>query len=332
MPKQNLLSLVGIALLTGLAGFLLGKIPQENGESASLLAYHNEQPLSGRQQPTEPSGKSLVSRQPQPTPVAIPDAGGGEKAKPPVSLTGNRLSIHIEYRLLENVLQEISDLSEVPIISEGLKDYTVSSHFENLPLDEGLRVLLQGLDAFFLYGNGGHAPTALQAVWVYPQGKGRHIVPTPPETWASTAEMRKYLYDPDPEMRARAAETLIDRHGKRASDAVLQALQDGDEKVRYRTLAKAVQAGSLPRGDVLQHLMSADSSPVVRFLALEALTKASDVSPQILWESANVALNDTHDAVREQAQTLLDELEPTAAPSDPNDLQTELQERSGIVQ
>ena len=205
-----------------------------------------------------------------------------------VALTENRLSVHAQDHSLKDILEQIAALSAVPImISETIKDQVISSHFDDVALEEGLRRLLYRLDAFFFYAVEGADAAALQAVWVYPQGQGKRMLPMPPEAWASMAEMRQYLRDPDPEMRARAAETLVERQGKRALEAVLEALEDGEEKVRYRALARAVQGGVPLRGDMLHHLLRRDPSPVVRFLAFEALAKAPDVPPQMLWESAH---------------------------------------------
>ena len=127
----------------------------------------------------------------------------------------------------------------------------------------------------------------------------------------------------------RAAEGLIERQGKQALAVVETALEDAEEKVRYRALYKAIRVGVPLEGDVLRHLLSAYPSPAVRFLALEALPKISNIQPKTLRESLEFALYDADERVREQAGALLDELEPIdvlLAPEDP--LQTQLQERS----
>jgi hypothetical protein len=131
----------------------------------------------------------------------------------------------------------------------------------------------------------------------------------------------------------RAAEGLIERQGKQALDVVEAALEDAEAKVRYRTLYKAIRVGVPLHGDVLRQLLSADPSPTVRFLALEALPKVPHIQPETLRESLEFALSDADEGVREQAGALLDELEPIdvlLAPEDP--LQTQLQERSSARQ
>ena len=187
-------------LLAGLIGFLLGRIPYGDRELARPLA--RQSPLS--QQPPGPSGGTVSSEQFQPLRAAVPEADHAEKSAPMISFTNHRLSVHVQNRLLNGILEKISHLSNVPIIlSEGIKAQVVSSHFDDLPLEQGLRVLLHTLDAFFFYAS---------------QGQGKRMVPMPPEAWASMAEMREYLHDSDPDMRARAAEVLVERYGKRALD------------------------------------------------------------------------------------------------------------------
>jgi len=151
-----------------------------------------------------------------------------------------------------------------------------------------------------------------------PHRQGKRLVPLPPEAWASMTEMREYLYDSDPDMRARAAETLVERQGKRALDAVLLALEDEDEKVRYRALYQAIHAGVTLGTDVLQHLLRSDLSPTVRFLALEALVNMPNVPAQELRRSAELALNDPHEVVQEHARVILDELETAGDQTTPD--------------
>ena len=260
----------------------------------------------------------------------MPEADSTTKAAPLIAFVDNRLSLHVQTQSLKDIVEQISDLSGVPIFfSKDITDRGVSHHFDNVLLDEGLRMVLQALDLFFFYAADGQVSPALLAVWAYPQGQGKRLVPMPPEAWASTAELREHLRDADPELRVRAAEGLIERQGKQALDVVEAALEDAEAKVRYRALYKAIRVGVPLHGDVLRQLLSADPSPTVRFLALEALPKVPHIQPETLRESLEFALSDADEGVREQAGALLDELEPIdvlLAPEDP--LQTQLQERS----
>jgi hypothetical protein len=237
-------------------------------------------------------------------------------------VTNNRLSVQAENHSLAWILEEISNKSGVPIIpSEGMKDQTVSIRFRDLPLDQGLQVVLKTLDAFYYYGAQGEAPAALKAVWLYPKGKGSRIVPAPPEAYASTAEMQQDLSDPDPAERARAAEALIQRQGRRGLDTLVHVLADPDEKVRYRALYQATRSGLALPEDLAQYLALSDSSPVVRFLALEVMANMRGADPARIRQIAEQALNDPNELVRQQAQDILAEQGTTGQPAEPSDSQ-----------
>jgi HEAT repeats len=253
-----------------------------------------------------------------PTPVAGSPSSAPPKAtasenpsgsKSIITVTEGHLSVQVQNRSLKAILAEVSRKSGVPIIvGEGIKDQRVSPHFLDLPLGQGLLVLLQELDSFFFYGVQEQSPASLRAVWVYPKGQGRRIVPVGPEVWASTDEMRQRLRDPDPTERAQAVEVLMERQGKRAFDASLQALEDDDEKVRYRALYQAQKSGVALPSDVLLQLVQSDRSPVVRFLALDTIANAPGADPEHVREIAESALNDPHEAVREHASEILETL------------------------
>src|SRR5262249_54156492 len=159
---------------------------------------------------------------------------------------------------------------------------------------------------------------SLQAVWVYTKGTGHNILPVPRTAWASTREVELSLTDPDPEERARAVEVLVERKGKQALDIVLQVLKDQDEKVRYRALFKALNAGLALPADTLQTLLQSDSSPVVRFLALDALAERPGADRQNVKAVAELALNDPNPQVQDQAREILSQLEAAAQPPDPS--------------
>lgn len=271
----------------------------------SLLLGSTVSALSGTVgEGPNPVAGTLSSAQPKATASENPSG-----SKPIITVTEGHLSIQVQNRSLKAILAEVSRKSGLPIIvDEGIKDHRVSLHFPDLPFDQGLLVLLQELDSFFYYGVQGQSPASLRAVWVYPKGQGRRIVPVGPEVWASADEMRERLSDPDPTERARAVEVLLERQGKRAFDVSLQALEDDDEKVRYQALYHAQKAGVAPPRDVLLKLVQSDPSPVVRFLALDTIANVPGADPEHVREVAESALNDPHEAVREQASEILDTL------------------------
>lgn len=230
-------------------------------------------------------------------------AHGAEQRSEPaprVAVKDGRLSAHAENLPLDRLLDEISRRGNVAIIKAGGRGRPVSVQLQDVPLDEGLRQILRNQDTFFFYGVGASGPATLKVVWVYPKGKGRELQPVPPEAWASTAELDGRVADPDPAVRARAIEALVERRGNQASDAVSEALRDHDDQVRVRALYQAIHAGvQLPR-DELAAFAAGDPSPDVRFLALEAL--AADPEARMFAEAA---LNDSSPHVRGKARELL---------------------------
>lgn len=282
-------------------------VPDLQGAQLSPDAPTDTAPAEGRHSPSPSEGMSPVS----------PD-----RPKAATTFANNRLSVQVQNRSLAWILEEISNKSGIPLIlSEGMKDQTVSIRFKDLPLDQGLQVVLKTLDAFYFYGAQGEAPATLKAVWLYPKGKGSRIVPAPPETHASTAEMQQDLSDPDPAERARAAEALIKRQGRRALDTLVQVLVDPDEKVRYRAVNQAVRSGLALPEYLTQQLALYDSSPVVRFLALEAIANVRGADPAWVRQIAELALNDANEVVQQQARDILAEQDATGQPAEPSESQ-----------
>ena len=91
----------------------------------------------------------------------------------------------------------------VPIIlAEALHDRPLSLQLQDVPLEAGLRELLKEEDVFFFY-SAEKAPSSLKAVWVYPKGQGRGLEPVPPEQWASTRELERWMADRDAAVRSK---------------------------------------------------------------------------------------------------------------------------------
>jgi len=237
------------------------------------------------------------------------------EARPILTVQEGRLTVQVQNRPLDWVLDEISRQGRVAIAKPaGGSSERVSVHLRDVALDEGLRQILKDYDAFFFYSADKKGPASLRAVWVYPKGQARGFAPVPPEAWASTRELRNEAEtNPDPAARARAIEALVERRGDQAADVVMGALQDGDDDVRTRTLYGALGAGVAIPPDLLAHLALADSSPNVRFLALQAL--ATDPKAKASVDVAGVAtqaLNDPSPHVQIKAREILARREQAA--------------------
>jgi len=266
-----------------------------------------------------------------PTGISKKPSGASSKRitekEPFISVTDNRLTLWIQGRRLGWVLDQIARRSGIPIFhDEGVANQVLSMTLQDTAFDEGLREILSGYDMFILYGGEQVAPVA---IWVYPEGKGRQLLPVPPELWASTPEMEQQLGDSDPELRAQAIEALIQRRGLRSLEAILQALEDPHDTVRSRALDAAVNhAVELPT-DTLAHLAQLDPSPEVRFLALTALAadlgRGPDNNDSDLRSISEYALNDASSHVRAQARQILETLNRALSPPEPEAPQGEPQ-------
>ncbi len=230
---------------------------------------------------------------------AISDAADALRTR--ITVEDGRLGVEVVDRPLEQVLEAISDEAEVAIIvDEAVEGPLVSDAFSDLPLDQGIRRLLQEQDAFFYYAADG----GLRAVWVYPADEGQGLQPVPPDVWASTEELELDLRDRDPKRRAQAVETLVERRGDRALDSVLEALGDRNDRVRAQALYGALNADVALPVSVLSDLALDDPSESVRFLALEAL--AEDPMIEVI---AVQALDDPSQNLRNKAEEILERLD-----------------------
>lgn len=325
MSISRVLKLLALLLIVESAVLVPVVLAQERtGAPAASPPTPKETPLSGK--PPE-SKKPAASKKPDSGKPTEP-GNTAESAKQifgsGVVFKEGRLSVSVHKSSLEWVLEEISRKGGVAIMrAEGVGEERISIQFQNLPLDEGLRRILKDHDAFFFYGveetsagvreksTGGKASAALRALWVYPKGQARGLAPVPPETWASTKEFEQKLTDPNPEVRARAVYTLIERKGDQALDAVLQALIDRDDQVRTRALYGALSSGVDVPADFLSDLALHDKSSDVRFLALQGLAENPNARTV-----AELALGDPNEHVRLKAEEILLQLD-SATQSEP---------------
>ena len=242
----------------------------------------------------------------------LPTSAKGRPATVPLAITfkDGLLSANVHDQPLDVVLDEISSLAPIAVVKgTGIGSQRCSAQFQNLPLDEGLREILRSQDAFFFYGVEKERPAALKAVWVYLKDQGRGLAPIPPAMWASTKELEHQLADPDPKVRTRAIESVVQREGPRAQGAVLKALNDEDGKVRASALYAAVNSGVDIPLPTLEALALDDSSADVRFEALDALADSPEARA-----IAERLTNDSNEYVQRRAREILDRLEAASRP------------------
>ncbi len=227
-----------------------------------------------------------------------------------IDFQNGRLSVRIQNRPLDRVLDEISREGRVAIVpAEGVGGRLVSVEFSDLPIDEGLRRILNREDAFLYYRAG-----AMRAIWVYEPDEGRGLQPIPPELWASTFEFEEGLSDPSAEVRARSVRTLVERKGETVLDQVLTALRDDADSVRAAALFGASNADVEIPPDILSELAIYDPSVDVRFLAFEALSLAHEPNLEAIAEAA---LSDRSPHLRSKAREVLGRVEVARRPVEP---------------
>lgn len=252
------------------------------------------------------SGAARAAAQPNVAPQGAPPPSPGSQQPPAppqvVSVKDGRLTVNVRNQSLHQVLDRISRQAQIPIIEgDDFSSQRMTVAFENLPLEDGLRLILQQHDAFFFVGVGKTPPATVQVVWVYDRGKGRGIAPVPPEMWASSKEIEERLASPNPDDRGDAIEALVKRKGEQARELVLQALADPDDHVRARALNAATNEMDVP-SELLMQAMS-DRSGDVRFLALRALTDRPEAQA-----AAEHARYDPNPVVRQEADEILKRL------------------------
>jgi hypothetical protein len=248
--------------------------------------------------------------------AATPGAAGQTSAAAPqpraVTFRDGLLSVSPAAYRLDRLVEQISQQADVAVVGMDVLDgATAAVQIDALPVDQALRRILAGHDAFFYYGAEQDQPAKLRVVWVYRPGGGRGLEPIPPDVWASTKELEERTANPDPEVRAAAIEELIERKRERSLDAALRGLRDEDSQVRTRALYAALSGGlELPAAALKTAL--ADSSENVRFLALDALATGDNARAV-----AKGALQDPSAFVRARAQEILAGLDAASRPRPP---------------
>jgi hypothetical protein len=313
MVSKKFLLLLGLLVIIGLGALLLGK--QYDGKQHGALSPSGQ--FADSRDPAPPPTPS--DRQPLPAPGIPADVPrdttqGQSPPQPPagpplIAFENGELTLAVTKYPLQTILREITRKSGIPIFcSDTLGNPLITMQFERLPIAQGLERLLKSFDVFYFHRGGALDFASIGGIWVYPEGAGTEIVPVTAAEWASTKEMEESINASDPNKRAQALETLVERKGDEALGLVFQALKDPDEAVRYRTLIKAVGSGlTLPPGFFLD-LLQFDRSFGVRIIALEALLKDPNASSEWLKTVAEVAANDPSPELRELALESLSQL------------------------
>jgi len=217
-----------------------------------------------------------------------------------VRFQNGKLTVSVKDRSLAWILNLISQRTKIAIATNDLNDPRISIDLQDLPIEQALRLILQGYDSFFYYGGEKDGPTSVRAVWVYPNGQGQSVEPVPPEKWASTKEFERRVTDRSPGVRAQAIEALIERKGPAALPVATQALLDPEAGVRVQALYSGLENDLKLPPEMLRDLVLQDPSVDVRVLALQNLAGSAEGR-----EVAQTALYDSDPNVRAAAKEVL---------------------------
>ena len=222
-----------------------------------------------------------------------------------VSFERGLLSVDVSGERLGPILADIAQRSATMIFSvPSIDARVVTVKLHEVSLQAGLRSLLGDCDVF-AYSSAGQ----LRTLWAYEHGGGAGLVPIPPESWASTAEFERKLSAGSPAERILAIETIVARNGANAFETVNRALTDDNAEVRLRTLDVALSAGvSIPPETLT--MLTTDSSPAVRALALETIVNGTERGGTREAETLQLIhrmLADPDSDVRKRAQEMLEE-------------------------
>lgn len=262
---------------------------------------------TGNQAPVRPDVVVQPAVEPEATsprpPVAETHESAASTARS-ILVANGMLTLVLRAQPLGPVLAEIARKSGVNIVSPPAVDTRiVTIELREVPLGHGLEQLLKDCDVF-VYSSGGNVRSA----WIYDKGAGAELVPVPPESWASTADVERQMSGGSRAERIHAIETLVARNGPGAGDVVNRALLDDDAEVRLRALDVALSAGVSVSRETLTSL-TYDSAASIRALALEAIASGTPLNGAREAETEQLArrmLGDPDPEVRTKASEILE--------------------------
>ncbi len=120
------------------------------------------------------------------------------------------------------------------------------------------------------------------------------------------------LSDPEPDVRLQAVDSLrqLSRYSRGVSVQIESLLVDQDPQVRARSAQTLLSFGAHPKAKNILHGMAADSDPIIRVYALNALAECGDGSA---FELGLSALEDANPVVRKTAPQMLVGTDPQRA-------------------
>lgn len=238
--------------------------------------------------------------------------GGSESGSPSmvISLHGDRLTATLRQAPVGVVLAELARQTGIHVHVEGAAAIeTVSAEFMNLPLEEGIKRILQGKNYALTYTEETHDKLGgAKIVAVLVLAASTESISTSPSSEVATGS--------DPRLGTSEGVQGSAIGDRSALASLLSATHDADPRVRRTAVKSLGDLGNESAVDALGQLLINDSDKKVRRAATDALAEIG--SPQAL-RALGRALKDQDLVVQrnaaeaiaaiggEQAQTLLQE-------------------------
>jgi hypothetical protein len=254
--------------------------------------------------------------------VTSVSAASHAKGSNVLTLKNNHMSAKIEARPLREVLQSLGRLTNIEIaLDRALENEPVSVEFNNLPLEEGIRHILQGKNYALTYAqitlSKGPMPSQkIVGIRVVPKGAGTNSVlgiskqAAIPLDGVESHEKPNSQREPGDEAITAEDTSAESKDGANENkemtpQEIVDALKGEDPSLRESAM-DALKGGDGPVPfEPLSEMAMKDSDPLNR---MEALTLLAVRNGQAAMEPIEQALNDPDPGVSNVAVRLLEDL------------------------
>jgi hypothetical protein len=236
-----------------------------------------------------------------------------------LSVKDNTLSAKIENAPLGEILRELAHQAQLEVYLGGsIAEEQISTQFDNLPLEDGIKRLLKGKNYTLTYARTAAAPRVAE-IRVISNGSGPisklsgEVVSAPPagETEPQSPEEKslekltqEVLQAPAPAARIAALEALGERgQEEKIVSTVTSALRDQDPGVRGTALELAQRGMPVPLG-ALHEMARQDPSRELRAQVWDELLDLSETTSAAV-EYLNQALQDQDPGIKAWASRML---------------------------
>jgi hypothetical protein len=209
-----------------------------------------------------------------------------------VMVRAGRLTVRLHEVPWAVVLRELQQQTGIAFRVQDPLPGTATGRFEGLPLENGLRRLLQNADLIFLYASEGPDSPPTQ-VWILPRQEGGAA------EGANTSARWSQETEDDVRVMIEAGLTAESREGYEAAvESLIQALQDPDATVRERAATAVADFQDEAAVESLSKILVENAGEDVRESVVHTL---GDIASSRAIEVLGRALEDQSARVREAA-------------------------------